>query len=58
MVGVQIASTDSHIFTEISIMQIQILSLCLAAVYAARADAVGFNQTEVVLWSFYSGLLA
>lgn len=35
-------------------MQIQTLSLCPAAAYAARA--VGFDQTEVVLSSFYSGL--
>lgn len=49
MVGAQIASADSHIFTEIPVTHIQILSLCLAAAYAARADAVGINQTEVVL---------
>lgn len=49
MVGVQITSTDSYIFTEIPIMQIQILSLHLAVAYVARGNAVGINQTEIAL---------
>lgn len=49
MMGVQIASRDSQLFTEIPVTQIQILFLHLAVVYAGRADAVGVNQTEDVL---------
>lgn len=41
--------TDRHIAMEIPITQIQILSLHLVVVCAARTDAAGINQTEIVL---------